>query len=261
MLRLSEDLSPEEWAGKNDNSLIEKMNNYKNSLNMEITRKYRCDSQQKILLNVNRSLSRGQDAIDIMLQRENDNIHVCGYCLEVNEKGSYSYSSCSVSFKTFRDREELYENVTSCQSEKTPDIKLGEIIGVNPNSFEAVKQALLNLMEQAEVPQKRKWVRVGFEGVPYRIAADLIENMKQCTICNALIDLKVGTEGGHHEECQPEEENIFLKKGFRRILLTCGAGHMRNNFLQATFKLCKVNMKIDSFRVVRGTKISLVFSL
>ena len=255
MLRLSEDLSPEEWAGKNDNSLIEKMNNYKNSLNMEITRKYRCDSQQKILLNVNRSLSRGQDAIDIiMLQRENDNIHVCGYCLKVNEKGSYSCSSCSVSFKTFRDREKLYENVT-------PDIKLGEIIGVNPNSNEAVKQVLLNLLEQAEVPQKRKWVRVGFEGVPYRIAADLIENMKQCTICNALIDLKVGTEGGHHEECQPEEENIFLKKGFRRILLTCGAGHMRNNFLQATFKLCKVNMKIDSFRVVRGTKISLVFSL
>ena len=96
------------------------MNNYENSLNVEISRKYGYDSQQKILLNVNRSLSKGQDAIDIMLQRECDNIHVCGYCLEVNEKGSYSCSSYSVSFKTFLDREELHENVRSSHSEKTP---------------------------------------------------------------------------------------------------------------------------------------------
>ena len=85
---------------------------------MEISRKYRYDSQQKILLNVRRSLSKGQDAIDIMLQREDDNIHVCGYCLEVNEKGNYYCSSCSVSFKTFRDREELYENVSYVTQKK-----------------------------------------------------------------------------------------------------------------------------------------------
>ena len=84
------------------------------------------------------------------------------------------------------------------------NIKLGEIIGVNPNSYETVKQVLLNFLEQAEVPQKRKWVRVGFDGVPYRIAADLIENMKQCTICNALIDLKAETEDEHHKECHSD---------------------------------------------------------
>ena len=89
MLQLREDLSPEEWAGKNDNnSLIEKINNYENSLNVEISHKYCCDSQQKTLLNVNRSLSKGPDAIGIMLQREDDNIHARGYCLEVNEKGN-----------------------------------------------------------------------------------------------------------------------------------------------------------------------------
>ena len=36
--------------------------------------------------------------------------------------------------------------------------------------------------------------------------------MKQCTICNALIDLKVEIEHEHHEECHPEEENVVLKK-------------------------------------------------
>ena len=262
ILQSREDLSPEEWGEKTDNnSLIEKINNYENSLNVEISRKYRYDSQQKTLLNVNRSLSKGEDAIDIMLQREDDNIHVCGYYLEVNEKSSYSCSSCSVSFKTFHNSEELYENVPSRHPEKTPHIKLGEIIVVNPNSYETVKQVLLNILEQAEVPQKRKWVRVGFDGVPYRIAADLIVNVKQCTICNALIDLKVETEDEHHEECHSEKENIILKKAFGRILLMCGAGHMEKNLLLATFKFCKVSVKIDSCRVVRGTKISLVFSL
>ena len=171
----------------------------------------------------------------ILCYREDGNIHVCGYCLEVNAvKGSYSCSSCSVSFKTFCDGEEMYENVPSVTQKK--HLKLGEIIGVNPNSYETVKEVLLNLFEQAEVPQKKKWVHVGFGGVPYQIAADLIENMKQCTICDALVDLKVETEDEHCKECHPEEENIVLKKAFGRILLTC-------------------------FRVVWGTKISLVFSL
>ena len=116
---------------------------------------------------------------------------------------------------------------------------------MNPNSYETVKQVLLNILEQAEVTQKRKWVRVSFDGVPYRIVPDLIENMKQCTICNALIDLKVETEDEHHEECHPEEENIVLKKAFGRILLMCGAGHMEKNLLLATFRFCKVSINID----------------
>ena len=41
----------------------------------------------------------------------------------------------------------------------------------------------MNLLEQTEIPQKRKWLRVGFDGVPYQIAADLIEDMKQYYEC------------------------------------------------------------------------------
>ena len=110
--------------------------------------------------------------------------------------------------------------ITIMSLRKTPHIKLREIIGVNANSYETVKQVLLNLLKQAEVPQKRKWVHVGFDGVPYQIATNLIENMKQCTIYNALIDLKVETEDEHHKECYSEEETIVLNKGFGRILLT-----------------------------------------
>ena len=113
---------------KNDNnSLIEKINNYENSLSVEISRSnitFLTEHPWWLLL-------KGQDAIDILLHREGDNIHVRGYCLEVNQKASYSCSSCSVSFKTFRDREELYENISSCHPEKAPHIKLREIINTS----------------------------------------------------------------------------------------------------------------------------------
>ena len=66
--------------------------------------------------------------------------------------------------------------------------------------------------------------------------------MKQCSICNTLIDLKVERENEHHEECHPEKENITLKKAFGRILLTCGAGHMEKNLLLVTFKLLVVGL-------------------
>ena len=85
--------------------------------------------------------------------------------------------------------------------------------------------------------------------------------MKQCTTCNASIDLKIEREDEHHEECHPEKESIMLNKAFGRILLMCGAGHMEKNFLLPTFKFCKVSVKIDSFRVVWGTKIPLEFFL
>ena len=46
ILQLREDLSPEEWTGKNDNnSLIENINNYENGLNVEISCKCCYDSQ------------------------------------------------------------------------------------------------------------------------------------------------------------------------------------------------------------------------
>ena len=87
ILQLKENLSPKEWAGKNDNSLTENLNKYENGLNVEISHKCRYESQQKTLLTIYKSLSKGEDAADIMLQREVDNVHVCRYYFEVNEKG------------------------------------------------------------------------------------------------------------------------------------------------------------------------------
>ena len=92
----------------------------------------------------------------------------------------------------------MYEHVSSTHSKELPSIKLGEIIGVNPNSYQTIREVLQNLLLQAGVLTKREWVRIGFDGVPYRIAYDLIENTMQCDICKELIDIKVSSTIDHH---------------------------------------------------------------
>ena len=37
---------------------------------------------------------------------------------------------------------------------------------------------------------ERTWVRVGFDGVPYRIVKELIENTIKCLECRDIVDLK-----------------------------------------------------------------------
>ena len=46
------------------------------------------------------------------------------------------------------------------------------------NSYSSIKKVLCNLISQT-VSDERKWVRVGFDGVPYRIAKELIEKYCQ----------------------------------------------------------------------------------
>ena len=54
-------------------------------------------------------------------------------------------------------------------AENPPEIKLVEIISVNPNSYETIKTVLEDLREQACVEKEKAWTRVGFDGVPYHI--------------------------------------------------------------------------------------------
>jgi len=61
-------------------------------------------------------------------------------------------------------------------------VKLGEIIGVNPNGIESVKEVLMNIMTQCDIGNSRQWVRVGCDGVPYVIADTLINQCLACEI-------------------------------------------------------------------------------
>lgn len=50
-----------------------------------------------------------------------------------------------------------------------PEVKLREIIPVNPNSRESVKHVIQNIMQQCKVGQNRQWIRIGSDVVPFNI--------------------------------------------------------------------------------------------
>ena len=70
-------------------------------------------------------------------------------------------------------------NVPNGHPENLPTIKLGKIIGVNPNSYSSIKKVLCNLISQT-VSDECRWIAVGFDGVAYRIAKEMTENTVKC---------------------------------------------------------------------------------
>ena len=64
-----------------------------------------------------------------------------------------------------------------------PNIKIGVLIDVSPNSRQTIQFVLENLCKGGGVGSIRKWVRIGFDGVPYRIASNLRKEILVCSIC------------------------------------------------------------------------------
>ena len=66
---------------------------------------------------------------------------------------------------------------------------------------------------------ERTWVRIGFDGVPYRIAKELIDKVYFCNGCEEIIDLKekpLETDLSHFHD---SDSNASVKPYFGDILL------------------------------------------
>ena len=86
---------------------------------------------------------------------------------------------------------------------------------------------------------ERTWVRIGFHGVPYRIAKELIDKVYFCNGCEEIIDLKEDFLENHLLHFHYGDSNISVKPYFGDILLVPGPGHKEKNFLLAIFKFEK----------------------
>ena len=148
-----------------------------------------------------------------------------------------SRSICHHQYKTSLDRKTMY-NVPNGHPENIRWIKLGEIIGVNPNSYSNIKKVLCNLILQTE-SDKRTWIRVGFDGVLCRFTRDLIDNTVICLECGDMIDVKEESFEEHLEELHHGEVNIVMENLFGNLLLACGPGHIEKNFLLTVFTFTK----------------------
>ena len=82
-------------------------------------------------------------------------------------------STLWIHLKKLPFRRKFYGDIAEHHHKELPNIKIGEIIDVNLNSCQAIKLVLENLCKKGGVSSTRKWIRIGFDRVPYRIASNL----------------------------------------------------------------------------------------
>ena len=86
---------------------------------------------------------------------------------------------------------------------------------------------------------ERTWVRIGFDGVPYRVAKELIDKVHFCNGCEEIIDIKEESLESPLLQFHNGDGNVSLKPYFGDILLVPGPGHMEKTFLLTIFKFTK----------------------
>ena len=205
----------------------------------EIFNEYRFNFTYQLIKNISTSLQKFNFADDVEKSIDLDpSKFICPSCLNVNEKANQVCNFCDFAFDTLLSRKALYDDISSYHPENPPEIKLGEIIGVNPNSYEIIKTVLENLQEQAGVGKEKGWTQVGFDGIPYRVASEIIEHTKLCLLCNEIIDISITSEKDHAKEKHSDCAKVQFDYYYGNILLTPGAGHMGKNLLLALFQIC-----------------------
>ena len=92
----------------------------------------------------------------------------CGYQVKKQERSVPATKQTSSS-------EEKYIRVGEKKGINLKDMKMGEPILVNPNSYSNIEHILQTLRENLEISKTRAWTFVGADGPPYCIASRLIE--------------------------------------------------------------------------------------
>ena len=86
---------------------------------------------------------------------------------------------------------------------------------------------------------EKTWVRIGFDGVPYRIAKELIDKVYFCNGCEEITDLEEEPLETPHLHFPDGHSHISVKPFFGDILLVPGPGNMKKNFSLTIFKFTK----------------------
>lgn len=242
-IQFDANLSPKIWMGKNDsNALRLKIIAEEKRLSEQYYKPFRKYEQKKLLRQIldEEKIAKSNKGLDhVSLKIEKDHVSVCSKCCTIFDVDAKICPKCKYNTGTFSSREDLYGAIPSGfpDSCKTEPI-IGEILDMNPNSYDTISRVLVNIMKEAGVGTVREWVRVGFDGVPYRLAEDLIQNVVQCARCDDIFDSSSKKKiKNHSEHCVAEDHE--LKKIFQNLLLVTGSGHMEKNLILAIFTFLK----------------------
>lgn len=240
----NENLKPSNWSGKmNMTEINKKVTELEESLNASVFRPYRCRQQSEALEKVKQEIKvdniTGEVKDHVQYCVANEGVNVCVNCSKVYGKNYNLCTHCNHNPNNISDRSKLYKFVDVNHPPQPAKVAMGEIIGVNPNSRQTIKHVLKELLRQGNVPNERKWIRIGFDGVPYRIADSLINDIVICGVCGEEVDLQKKSFDFHISSVHPGMTNVAHRQLFDSVLLALGAGHVEINSIRTLFRLCK----------------------
>lgn len=244
-IRNDEFLRPENWMPSECTEKVfkDKIDECEKNLNETIFRPFRYEYQENLIKQAHVEIKQNNnnvDHVDMYTNCTSDVKSVCSKCCCVHDKQLNSCPQCQYDPNNIESRTILYRNVPSKHPEMLPNIKMGEIIGLNPNSRDSITEILKQIKTQTGVGSDRKWIRLGFDGVPYNIADSIIESLIICDICQQEIDTQKGSFDAHIESNHPGVNNATKRKIFGDILLTPGKGYMEINMIRSLFSICKL---------------------
>lgn len=230
---------PCEWSNKNE-TVFDDITNLEDNLNTNYYRPYRHQYQSDILDAVWEEVTLRphglEDHITVLTSLDDtDKNRVCSRCSRIYPK-SLECPYCQN--KPRVNRNDIYGGIPSGHPPEKTLVQMGEIIGVNPSSRASLKLVLSEISNQAKIGTDRKWIRLGCDGVPYRIVDDIIKKVVVCQECKQEIDLSKISFTKHVEIYHKDTQNVQYKLSFPHILLVPGAGHIEKNLLIRVFRLC-----------------------
>jgi ribosomal protein L40E len=207
-LQSRKDLKPSEWSNNErpNSETTDDITKLETHLNEDYFRPYRIEFQAGLLKEVKEEIkfegSQTTDHVDLVESAPKDS-SVCTKCSAIFPKHMSICPKCSNKRHNISDRIVLYGDVPSVHPDAKPSVKMGEIIGVNPNSKDTLTCVLDNLSKQCGIGEGRAWVRLGFDGVPYRIVDNIIKETVVCEVCGEEVDIGKTPFPMHVDENHP----------------------------------------------------------
>ena len=172
-------LSPENWLYNTDldETVCDEIKELEDELNEKELCRYRYDYQNKLLKEILSELSFNGNGVPcdnlyMLLVLDKDGYLVCPKCCAAMDQSSRFCEACQYGLCNFPSTGKLYNDVPSGHPEAKPIVILVEVIDCNLCSYKAIIKVLENLPKQAKVGELQKWVLVGFDSVPYRMALE-----------------------------------------------------------------------------------------
>ena len=136
--------------------------------------------------------------------------------------------------------EGVFENIVSRHPQDPPRAVIGEPVIANPNSYERVTQVLDHVSSVSGLthnPSTRKWISVGCDGLPYLLAAKVLDRTFVCPQCGQCVKSGIEDFALHLEL---PTDSIETHRNYKHFLLRPGLGHFEINMVECIFKLLRV---------------------